>query len=495
MAIYHIDDGFNTCYTDDIIAMNHLNIDPFVNNINVLKLDEESGEFEKINCWNYESKDILREITYEENLRNAVLSNVIYSFDGIDSPHLFKDVESMLIYLNKFYGNGSNNIEPTGENFGIYMMNIFGYSCCFGCAIKRMEDISNEIRRVKITTEESEWEPSEEFRSSGGLFYENQKELRQEFEKFYPPDYKRCLKNDCNFPKRYDVVIFHGGCHDGLAGAYPFYLRNKSIEFYGLQRDQELPDVTGKKVVMVDICFSRDKMIKMNEQAGHLIVLDHHKSSERVMEGLDFAIFDMERSGAQLGWDHVFPDKSMSRHWFIDTIADRDLWKFELPHTKELTEAFNSAGYTSDSDVITIWENMNTLKNIEKYSEKYNALVRVGGKILAFKQREMEIICSRAFLTELVVEEKTYIVNFVSCPRQYRSEVGNILASNPKCDFAATYQHNFKNCKWDISCRATKESSVDLSIITATFGGGGHPKASGFSFSDTESIQDYFRVK
>ncbi len=48
-----------------------------------------------------------------------------------------------------------------------------------------------------------------------------------------------------------------------------------------------------------------------------------------------------------------------------------------------------------------------------------------------------------------------------------------------------TYRHDFRNTKWYISYRASKWSLIDLSIITTTFGGGGHPKASGFTISDT----------
>nr|QBK92862.1 MAG: DHH family phosphohydrolase [Pithovirus LCPAC401] len=468
--------------------MNEVHRDPLSTKINVLRLNEWTGEFEKWSCWTEESTDIIYEISYEENLRNAEL-DVIYLFNGEKSPHLFVDVESILTYLTKLYGDDSNYIESTEENFDIYIMNIFNYSCCFDCAIKRMEDEERSIRKVTITTKEDEWMPSEEWEPST-----DEKTLRQEFEKVHKPDVERCLKDDCHFPKRYDVVIYHGGCPDGLAGAYPFYLENKSIEFYGLQHNQELPDVRGKKVVMVDICFSRDKMIKLNEQAGYLVVLDHHRSSERTMEGLDFCTFDMKRSGAQMAWDHIYPNKK--RLWFIDTIADRDLWKFELSDTKELCEVLSHEGYTNGPDVITMWEKMEALQILcGKHSVMYYRMFNRGKSILDVKRHEMEIICGKAFLTELVVEEKTYVVKFVNCPRQYCSEVGNMLAHDPKCDFAATYNHSFGSRKWYISCRASKESLIDLSIITATFGGGGHPKASGFTISDTESIQDYFKVK
>ena len=46
------------------------------------------------------------------------------------------------------------------------------------------------------------------------------------------------------------------------------------------------------------------------------------------------ALFDMERSGAMLAWNFAHPDEPAPA--LIAAIQDRDLWRFELEHSKSL---------------------------------------------------------------------------------------------------------------------------------------------------------------
>lgn len=47
--------------------------------------------------------------------------------------------------------------------------------------------------------------------------------------------------------------------------------------------------------------------------------------------------FDNNRSGALLAWDHFFPDSPPPQTLLY--IQDRDLWKWELPHSKQISNA------------------------------------------------------------------------------------------------------------------------------------------------------------
>ena len=49
-------------------------------------------------------------------------------------------------------------------------------------------------------------------------------------------------------------------------------------------------------------------------------------------------LFDMNHSGARLSWDFFHPGKLPPK--FINYIEDRDLWKWELPSSKEFSAAF-----------------------------------------------------------------------------------------------------------------------------------------------------------
>ena len=98
--------------------------------------------------------------------------------------------------------------------------------------------------------------------------------------------------------------------------------------------------------------------------------------------------------------------------------------------------------------------------------------------------------------TIFLVDNKEYRVNLAGCPRAYRSDVGNLICSTQNCDFAAVYWFDYKNNQWLVSLRAKKDSSFDLSEITANLpNGGGHPKAAGFTIYPPKDLFTYFTLQ
>jgi oligoribonuclease NrnB/cAMP/cGMP phosphodiesterase (DHH superfamily) len=80
-------------------------------------------------------------------------------------------------------------------------------------------------------------------------------------------------------------------------------------------------------------------MIKiLLEQNCKIQILDHHITAKERMENLSFAIFDMNKSGTGLTWEYFYPHTPIP--YFLAMLQDQDLWKFELPHTKEFTNGF-----------------------------------------------------------------------------------------------------------------------------------------------------------
>src|SRR3989338_11367907 len=156
------------------------------------------------------------------------------------------------------------------------------------------------------------------------------------------------------FSTDYDIVIYHKNCPDGIAAAWVYWntYKDKVIDpdviyhemvagKYSL--DSDYLNITNKKVLMMDVCPNKEEIKEILSKVKHLTILDHHKSAERDIEELKTVglpserqnvIFDMKRSGCQIAWD--FFNKDTVRPWFIEIIADRDLWKWELPDSKEL---------------------------------------------------------------------------------------------------------------------------------------------------------------
>lgn len=262
------------------------------------------------------------------------------------------------------------------------------------------------------------------------------------------------------------IVIAHGDCSDGLVGAWCFHKAIPDATFHFARYGScAPPDVSGKEVYVVDFSYPRDVLIEMAAKANYIRVLDHHKSAQEALEGLDFCGFDMERSGAGLAWDHLFPDQE--RHWIVDYTEDRDLWRFDLPYSREVNAVLQSHPLTFDA-----------LYALEKKS--WRSLVPAGEAILRSHQQLVNQICEKA--REVEIQGYKILMANTSV---LQSEVGSKLAEGRA--FGVAY---FENEVGDrvYSFRADKKSETDLTKIVAAYGGGGHRTAAGARLKAGESL-------
>ncbi len=328
-------------------------------------------------------------------------------------------------------------------------------------------------------------------------------------------------------PYSFDVCLYHFGCPDGIGGAFPFWRINRSryeittllktkvplpkvlpFDIKGVKHNEPYPEelIREKNVVIVDFSYKRDVIKEMCRNATLVYILDHHETARRELEGLEKEfdnfgyIFDLDRSGAQIAWDWCYPD--IPRPWFIEIIADRDLWKWEIPNAKEIGKALYHFEWYN-------WEKMEELTNnlkdtpalIKKFTEQGRILLDIDTKDISY-----------AVGTSKLCEFQGHRIRLSTCHPSLRSEVGNAAANMYDCDFAATWRYDVSTDQWWISLRGSKNCCIQLNQITEKFGGGGHPKACGFTIhgvdsnewrrADTEkrskmahgTIRDYFKL-
>lgn len=299
-----------------------------------------------------------------------------------------------------------------------------------------------------------------------------------------------------NTVSHWDVVIHHYPCQDGLFSAYVAKMfndshgDNKEIEFYGTQpgKDDEyydFPDVTGKNVLIADISFRKDIMIKLNNVAAHLVCLDHHKTAKEQLTDLDFCIFDMSRSGCQMVWDYLFPKRD--RPLYIDYIGGRDLWDFSLENTREFTTGFWRTVAKDQkqefSDVMKLIDEFNT--DDETHNKKIIAqYIKFGAEQLEIVDMAVRAICRKAVKCT-VLGKTAYAVN----SRVHISDVGNtLLKMYDDCEVAILYEFDLASNSWFISLRGIKDSvgvlRADVSALAKNIdeNGGGHACAAGCSY-------------
>lgn len=270
------------------------------------------------------------------------------------------------------------------------------------------------------------------------------------------------------------VCVYHGGCADGFGAACVVRRAlGAGVEFHGADYGDAPPDVAGAVVLVVDFSYPLQVLRAMAEQALQVLVIDHHKTAAadlaelpRAPERYDLwrasgvplaAIFDMGRSGAGLAWDVFFP--GAARPALIDYIEDRDLWRWRLSATREVTAALFS--YPQDFDV---WGRF-LEGGVEHLLAEGVALVRKQEQDVA---RALEVSTRRMVIGG-------HDVPVANVPFSMASDAGNVLCEGEP--FAATYVDTPLHRVFSLR---SARGAVDVGEVARQYGGGGHATAAGF---------------
>lgn len=335
----------------------------------------------------------------------------------------------------------------------------------------------------------------------------------------------------------FDIVFYHKGCPDGQCAAWVYKRKMKELN---IQADKvsfipmiagKYPvdtNITGKRILMVDVCPKKDEIEDILTKCEFLYIFDHHESGETDTKCFNSTyknihiIFDMKRCGAQISWDYFFPknpssivdritqehkfNESLSRMrnekyitmdfndpdsrpWFIDVVADRDIWKWIYPSSKALGTYLFFHNYWWDS-----YTDTNKLDSLLEISlEDLQKMKFDGELLLEVEERDVQEVVKSSFLCDFTSPSGTdYKVRIVMCKHSLASEVGNRLSSMDDCAFAAIVRYNYESDEWYVSCRG--KDKVNLSVLCREFGGGGHPNASGLTLKNEKGIlQKIFR--
>lgn len=262
--------------------------------------------------------------------------------------------------------------------------------------------------------------------------------------------------------QNYDLCLYHRDPDGCAAAAVVLLAQNGEGTFQSVQYGEEPPDVKGKRVIIVDFSYSRDILLKMNEDAESLYVIDHHKSAQESLEDLDFCYFDMKFSGAGLTWNYFHPIDPVPL--FLEYIQDRDLWKWELPSSKAVSVGLQLYEMTPQSYLDLM------------YMKEITELLAIEGEVvLRYQEKQIERI--------LLQEPEMVIIAGYEVPCRNHTDV-NILSE--LCQRMAEGKP-FGACYFDVpggnrvfSLRSC-EDGMDVSEIAKKYGGGGHKHAAGFN--------------
>lgn len=258
------------------------------------------------------------------------------------------------------------------------------------------------------------------------------------------------------------IVYYHFPCWDGFTAGWVAHRKFPDAVLcpaeYGKTPPPGRNSYYGRDVVLLDFTWDRPILEDMERHASSLTVLDHHASAEVKLRGIKGCIFDMNRSGAMMAWDHFFPENSVPD--LIRYVQDRDLWKFELPKSREINAAIGSYQMT--------WDTWNRLAFMD-----LDLLAKDGVAILR-SERQMVDLALRSKRIGQFRGYRTAMVN----SSVLKSEIGEALCRDSDIQVALIWSQT-ESGAYSYSLRADKEG-VAVNNIAAEFGGGGHPKAAGF---------------
>lgn len=254
------------------------------------------------------------------------------------------------------------------------------------------------------------------------------------------------------------TAILHHNDADGFGAAYACWkmIYEKAI-YIPVQYGQPVPELpeTIEELFIVDFSYDRATCEALAAKY-RLTILDHHKTAEKELAGLPYVTFNMDKSGAVLAWERMYPGRPVPE--ILKYVQDRDLWRFALPNSEEVNLYIASLPQT-----FLAWDDF-CLEEAE-----------VGGKaIKAFRDSQVDRACRNVRWVE-IAGFKVPVLNL----SDNISEVGNQLCQKfPEAAFSASYCDRADG-KRSYSLRSIGD--FDVSAIAKQFGGGGHRNAAGYT--------------
>jgi len=317
------------------------------------------------------------------------------------------------------------------------------------------------------------------------------------------------------------TILHHADCIDGFGAAYAAWCRfGDTARYLPLHHGETVPvtEIAGRDVYLLDFSYAPAELLAMAANARSLTQIDHHLSARNAWGDLLTTdadgvqsyrhpelplqiVFDLDKSGVRLAWEHFLPDQPLPL--LLRHIEDQDLWRFALPETSRVCRALRLLPF----DFAT-WHQL-AIQTASADTARYRQLLADGSAIEIFFRAEVERLvnsglCWRARLRgepvdpaqaarhrrEIVGDGKStwlaVIGIAVNANALFSSELGHRLAELSG-SFGLTWQ-----LAADGEIRASLRSSgqLDVAAIAARYGGGGHRNAAGFRLPLTRFVEE-----
>ena len=305
----------------------------------------------------------------------------------------------------------------------------------------------------------------------------------------------------------YNYVIFHKKCPDGFTGFYILHMTNlihkNAIIFPDMPSTKYVPkDIQNKDIIIIDVAYKYNILRDIIIKAKSVLFIDHHITIrddtlklEKEFKYKFKTIYDENKCGATLTWDHFFPNKK--HPYFIDLIEDNDTGKWKIENIKDFM-----TGFTVNYDLKLNTENIYKFKSLLKKSTILEIIQK--GKIYNEYRKflineNVTKISFKYFPSKQIYKDFS---NYFNKPGQYKvavycgsacpnaSDIALKLFENHNYDFFIGWTFNLDKLEYVLTLRS---KHIDVGSIAKLFNGGGHTYAAALSFkSNLYNISDLF---
>lgn len=306
--------------------------------------------------------------------------------------------------------------------------------------------------------------------------------------------------------------LYHDSCMDGFASAVVVYDRyyddiqskKADIVFIPVRYNEPLPEMDADADVMiVDFAYPAETLIELSRKHPYVCVIDHHESNtaELAMEryakaGLKtslveddgllvndtlFIRFGKQHSGCVMTYHH-FHGSDNGVPALLAYVEDRDLWKFELNESQNMTAVIQSWAFELDfwRDRMNHWQQLRMECDAE-------AVVRARRKIIGLQLQARHFVsldpkAGRIFtmpMRDYTVEEMADLIPAVNATAYVSETCHSLIGIYPEAKYVVAYRKKANlDTEWSLR---THHKDVDVSLIAKAMGGGGHKAAAGFT--------------
>ena len=308
------------------------------------------------------------------------------------------------------------------------------------------------------------------------------------------------------------ICFYHKSCSDGIASSWCFqkkYPNALLIAIVPQDNNIDIKKLKDKKVYFVDVCTNEQNLIKIIKIAKKITIMDHHEIYQNIFDNIKTVFadehkmlkkihitFDKTRAACQIVWNTYFKDPAPL---FIDYIADRDLWKFKLPHSKDVNNAMFNLGKINHRS-LTELETLTPEEFRTVIKDEYIPFSKIK-KQLDDISLSFGIKNAQPCIINTKIPYKGWIISNVN--PTLKSELGNILVNKTLPDgskpaFAVLYQYSIKHKEWWLSFRGNGTLNLSKLCKEIDPNGGGHPDAAGLTLKDYDKtckhLYDLFTV-